>query len=77
MSNLKFPIDALKLTLTIISTGNPMSAKGIKSKVNQMDGMKRAITILGEYKHQDEREERKKMKEREKLLEKYKKIKGG
>ena len=62
MSNLKFPIDALKLTLTIISTGNPTSAEGLKSKVNQMDGMQRAIRILGEYKHSDEREERKKMK---------------
>ena len=62
MSNLKFPIEALKLTLTIISSGNPMSTEGLKSKVNQMDGMQRAITILGEYKHQDEREERKKEK---------------
>ena len=59
MSNLKFPIDALKLTHTIISTGNPKSAEGIRSKVNQMDGMLRAIRILGEYKHADEKEERK------------------
>lgn len=62
MSNLNYAINALKLTLTIISTGNPRSAKGRKSKVNQMDGMQRAIRILGEYKHADEREERKKMK---------------
>ena len=57
MSNLKFPIEALKLTLTIISTGNPRSAKGKKSKVNQMDGMQRAISILRVEKRKDEKEE--------------------
>lgn len=58
MSNLKFPIEALKLTLTIISTGNPRSAKGRKSKVNQMDGMQRAINILRDEKMGDEVKER-------------------
>lgn len=54
MSNLKFPIEALKLTLTIISTGNPASAKGLESKANQMDGMRRAINILKDEKYKDE-----------------------
>ncbi|MCK4792093.1 MAG: hypothetical protein KAV87_50660 [Desulfobacteraceae bacterium] len=60
MSNLKFPIDALKLTLTIISSGNPTSAKGLTSKANQADGMNRAISILRGEKRKDEIKEREK-----------------
>ena len=75
MSNLDWAIGALKITLTVISKRHPRSTEELTKKANQVDGVNRAIAILGEYKHQDEREERKKMKEREKLLEKYEKIK--
>ena len=62
MSNLDFAIGALKATLSIISSSRPASAKQLTEKGNALIGVSRAITILGEYKHQDEREERKKMK---------------
>jgi hypothetical protein len=62
MSNLEFPIRALQATLSIISAGRPKSAKDFTEKGNQLIGIDRAIKILGEYKHSDEREERKKEK---------------
>ena len=62
MSNLKYPIYLLIIKLSKLSQSDPILAKEMTNKAEKLNGLNRAICILKEYKHQDEREERKKMK---------------
>ena len=64
MSNLDFPISAIKTLLRSVST-----ATSLVDKQKHIDGLNRGLKILLDEKMKEE------IKEREKLLEKYKKIK--
>ena len=64
MSNLDYPISVLEEAGSRISYVLQVTGVNQIQRTNQLDGIRRAIIILGEYKHQDEREERKKEKKK-------------
>ena len=64
MSNLDYPIALLEDEGTKFSTALQLSGVNQIQRTHQLDGIRRAIIILGEYKHSDEREERKKEKKK-------------
>lgn len=73
MSNLDYPISILEDKGAKFSTALLLSGVNQIQRTNHLAGITRAIDILKEEKMKDEREERGK-KEREVLLEKYKKL---
>ena len=62
MSDLDYPISVLIAERKEIASSLQRHGDDITKKRELLDGIKRAVIILGEYKHQDEREERKKEK---------------
>lgn len=60
MSNLDQPISLLVAEGGKITTSSTPPGKAHVKQMNKLIGINRAIRILGEYKHRDEREERKK-----------------